>query len=1624
MKKFLLLIIGLFLVSQLSFGQAASSYTFTAISGNYISLDGVPGVVDTSLAATADVGVSTSVTLPFAVTFAGTVYSSIKVSPNGWISFGAATVTDAQNNTNSLVNAGVAKPVLFPLWDDLMCTVKPRYVTTGIYPHRRFKVEWRQQKWDAQSSGDTVSFQVWFFETTNVIEYLYSQGASAVSNTSGGASIGMCDANGKYLTLTNSGASPTANYNTFTDNIATKPATGQIYRFTPPPVTGLEASKYCFATSTAAYTNLTGTTDVLGISGSEDDALSDPVTLQFPFTFGGNVYSQIVASTNGWLTFADPTITAAQNYTNTTANAALSKPILMPLWDDLKCTSKPRYITNGTAPNRIFKLEWHQMRWNYQSSSNVISFQVWLYEGSNKIEYYYNQGNTSVNSASATIGIYDANGNYLTLSNSGASPTAQTAVFTTNIATKPASGQVYQFTSPPIISYPGNAYIAIGKVAVTQSGATGGTYSATPPGLSLDSSTGEVNLATSAGGTFNIVYTVGGCSNATAVMTIFPLLPVPTATVTEASCVAGTDGAITVTNMNNAIKFIRADNDYIDLGSPLLSNRSAFTIEGWIKFNIADVTGRMSLFGQNDAIEFGFANSTTIELYTTATGVVQATLPASLGDGAWHHIAAVGNGSTVKIYLNGSSVAVTGGAVATSNYGSSSFNTKIGSGVYNATGDSFTGQILKVGMYSTALSALGIVSLAIGPTTYSGYEAGIIAGYNVFVGSGTTLFSYPAGNNGIFQNTPEWIDPYTYNWQKIGDAGFSATTKNLTNLSPGDYKVTVSLIGVSSPNATTFTVGSASVVTALAGTGASCSNSFTANWTASAGAVAYSLDAATDVGFTNFVSGFNNLNVGNVTSYAVTGLPAGNIYYRVRKNSSCGVSISSNVITYATLQINSPTAIAATAELCNGFTANWNAVSGATAYYLDVSTNPSFSTFVTGYNALNVGNVTSLAITPLASGFTYYYRVKSSNATCGIVATPSNVISILLSTGPTAPVIGAIQQISCAFPTASVAISGLPAGNWILKFDTGELYSGSGNTVTIPNLQPGTYTATVSEDVCFSPTSNNIVVNADPISTTSWNGSWSNGAPTLLKRVVFNGLSSSVFTVSADMNMCSCQINSGSVIVNSGFVFFVDQGVDINSNASLTFENNSSLVQGSDTADNSGNIIYKRTTSPVKDFDYVYWSSPIRVQSLGLLSPDSDKYWSFDNDNWVSETSSSIMTPGKGFIARVPRYTSPQKVQFVGVPNNGSISIAAQGALKGNLIGNPYPSAINADSFITDNTSVISGALYFWTHNTARALNNTGTQYKYTSDDYASYNFTGGVVTALAAKSTDTNGDGIGDGLPPSGNIAAGQSFVVVSNNNGNFIFTNSMRVLAAGNNGQFFKEANTKKTEMIEKNRVWLNLTNDGGAFKQLLVGYITGATNNFDNLYDGKTLNANAYIDFYSINGAENYAIQGRGLPFDAIDEVPLGYKTTIAGVFQIGIENVDGVLTNQAVYLEDKSAKIIYNLKDGKYSFTTEIGTFNDRFVLRYTESSLGTGDFETNGKGIIVSVKNHHIKINSFEQTISSVNVYDLKGSLIYQKNKVDKNELIIDHLVSSDQVLIVMTQLENGKNVSEKIIFQD
>ena len=241
-------------------------------------------------------------------------------------------------------------------------------------------------------------------------------------------------------------------------------------------------------------------------------------------------------------------------------------------------------------------------------------------------------------------------------------------------------------------------------------------------------------------------------------------------------------------------------------------------------------------------------------------------------------------------------------------------------------------------------------------------------------------------------------------------------------------------------------------------------------------------------------------------------------------------------------------------------------------------------------------------------------------------------------------------------------------------------------------------------------------------------------------------------------------------------------------------------------------------------------------------------------------------------------------------------------------------------------------------------------------------------------------------------------------------------------NQNLFFKAATTSKTTALERHRLWLNMTNTEGAFKQLLVGYIQGATNGYDSDFDGVSMNGNAFIDFYSINLGSNLVIQGRALPFTTNDVVPLGYRSIIAGEFTISIAKADGQLTNQAVFLEDKLNNTLNNLRQGGYTFTTGAGIFNDRFVLRYKSESLGVGGVETIKNNISISNKNNIINIDAVK-TINNVFVFDASGKLLYRKEEINSDQFSTEQLGSTQQILLVKVLLENGYDETQKIILR-
>src|SRR5919199_2045038 len=249
MKQSLLL---LFLLMQWCVSKAQIEYDFTPSRGTYTPLAGA--TIATLTAAypngkpLTDEAFANNIPLGFSFQYNGINVSSIHLNANGFACLGApfqASQTDPTYQANELRAAtglrGATRPVLAPFWDDLAFTSATdlTYKTEGAAPNRVFTAQWQNMSW--QSTGAALSFQLKLYETTNHIEFIYRQEASA-GGGSRSASIGITAEAGTqlfeqegvtFLSLTNAEATPSLSSSVETDTITNRPATGQIYRFTP-----------------------------------------------------------------------------------------------------------------------------------------------------------------------------------------------------------------------------------------------------------------------------------------------------------------------------------------------------------------------------------------------------------------------------------------------------------------------------------------------------------------------------------------------------------------------------------------------------------------------------------------------------------------------------------------------------------------------------------------------------------------------------------------------------------------------------------------------------------------------------------------------------------------------------------------------------------------------------------------------------------------------------------------------------------------------------------------------------------------------------------------------------------------------------------------------------------------------------------------------------------------------------------------------------------------------------------------------------------------------------------------------------------------------------------------------
>ena len=224
---------------------------------------------------------------------------------------------------------------------------------------------------------------------------------------------------------------------------------------------------------------------------------------------------------------------------------------------------------------------------------------------------------------------------------------------------------------------------------------------------------------------------------------------------------------------NNRAATFDGVGDWVNTQNQFLDGLGAFSLEYWVKpADRANQGTRIGIVGQNDAIEYGFIDQNTIQIWTPNGGSLNTAY--SFPDNEWHHVATIADGTSLKTYYDGV-LAGTGGS-ATANYGNSSFNVNIGGGgVFDGSGNFFPGQIDEVAIFTNAIPAARIAG-----HFKAGKEGGVLvtSGQVISGGPGIRLGVSVSGGNvvinwsptgGMLQSTPALTGASTV-WTDLGTA--------------------------------------------------------------------------------------------------------------------------------------------------------------------------------------------------------------------------------------------------------------------------------------------------------------------------------------------------------------------------------------------------------------------------------------------------------------------------------------------------------------------------------------------------------------------------------------------------------------------------------------------------------------------------------------------------------------------------------------------------------------------------------------------------------------------------------------------------------------------------------------
>jgi hypothetical protein len=472
----------------------------------------------------------------------------------------------------------------------------------------------------------------------------------------------------------------------------------------------------------------------------------------------------------------------------------------------------------------------------------------------------------------------------------------------------------------------------------------------------------------------------------------------------------------------------------------------------------------------------------------------------------------------------------------------------------------------------------------------------------------------------------------------------------------------------------------------------------------------------------------------------------------------------------------------------------------------------------------------------------------------------------------------------------------------------------------------------------------------------------------------------------------------------------------------------------------------------------------------GVADPlEIDSRWIYKYTNpsnlyseWVFIGNTIDINPGEGFTMKGTTGTSvnnpgnAQRYDFRGKPNTGTFAMnvaAPTGPLpedrQQTLVGNPYPSAMDARAYLhdTENFAAITTALYYWeqaaigSHYTNQYQGGYGT---YTID-ITGTSETYSPATFLGYDSQGNSTGPVGGSVPKIARrfIPVGQGFMVEGKvgSSGIVRAKNNMRVFYKENSvdSEFFRnsepDSGTSQIGSIEYNEYGFSIVSDNykrfrvnvefnNIYKrQLVQNFHASATEGYDVGLEAKSPegpNSDAYWPLE----ADAYVIQANS--FNESLKIPLVVildEQQPVGFSMFDIQNFD---ESQPIFLHDKEANLYVDLRTRNYDINLPAGDYTNRFEITFTDETLSTPEVTAADFKIFHNNLQAQLTIlNPNGLNVKSVSMYDTAGKQIFNvQNLNNEAEYHFTTKTLSDGIYVATITLDNSEVISKKIVVKN